>query len=86
MARLLPPGLSESEFDAALARFREVVGEKYVVIEDGDLTRYRDPYPVGGEPAAGASAAVVPETSEQVQEIVRIANDHGVPLSPISTG
>ncbi|MFW3171989.1 FAD-binding oxidoreductase [Geodermatophilus sp. CPCC 206100] len=86
MARLLPPGLSESEFDAATARFREVVGEKYVVTDDGDLARYRDPYPVGGEPAAGASAAVVPETTEQVQEIVRIANEYGIPLSPISTG
>jgi 4-cresol dehydrogenase (hydroxylating) len=83
---VLPPELSESSLDAAIARFREVVGEKYVLTEDGDLARYRDPYPIGGEPAAGASAAVAPETTEQVQEIVRIANEYGVPLSPISTG
>src|SRR4051794_7526381 len=86
VARLLPPGLPESDFDAAIARFRDVVGDKYVVTEDGDLVRYRDPYPVGSEPAAGASAAISPESTEQVQEIVRIANEFGIPLSPISTG
>ena len=86
MARVLPPGLAESDFDAAIARFKDVVGDKYVVTEAGDLARYRDPYPVGSEPAAGASAAVSPETTEQVQEIVRIANEYGIPLSPISTG
>jgi 4-cresol dehydrogenase (hydroxylating) len=86
VARLLPPGLSESDFDAAIARFRNVVGDKYVVTEDGDLARYRDPYPVGTEPATGASAAISPETTEQVQEIVRIADEFGILLSPISTG
>jgi 4-cresol dehydrogenase (hydroxylating) flavoprotein subunit len=65
--RILPPGLSDADFEAAIARFRDVVGDKYVRTEDGDLARYRDPYPVGGEPAAGASAAVSPETTEQVQ-------------------
>jgi 4-cresol dehydrogenase (hydroxylating) len=84
--RILPPGMSDSDFEAAIARFREVVGEKHVLTEDGDLARYRDPYPVGGQPPVGASAAVAPETTEQVQEIVRIANEFGVPLSPISTG
>jgi 4-cresol dehydrogenase (hydroxylating) flavoprotein subunit len=86
VARLLPPGLSESDFDTAIARFREVVGDKFVATEDGDLARYRDPYPVGSEPATGASAAISPESTEQVQEIVRIANEYGIPLSPISTG
>jgi 4-cresol dehydrogenase (hydroxylating) len=86
VVRVLPPGLSEPAFDDAIKRFRDVVGEQYVRTEDGELGRYRDPYPVGGEPAAGASAAVSPADTEQVQEIVRIANDLGIPLSPISTG
>ena len=86
MARVLPPGLSEKDFDAAIERFRDVVGEKYVRTEDGDLGRYRDPYPIGGEPPAGASAAVSPASTDQVQAIVRIANEFGVPLFPISTG
>ncbi|OJG06103.1 4-cresol dehydrogenase [hydroxylating] flavoprotein subunit [Pseudonocardia autotrophica] len=84
--RVLPPGLDPAKFDEAIARFRAVVGDKYVLTEDGDLARFRDPYPVGSELAAGASAVVSPESAEQVQEIVRIANEYGVPLSPVSTG
>lgn len=85
-ARVLPPGLSAEQFDAALARFREIVGDKYVLDEDGDLSRYRDPYPVGTEGSTEPSAVVLPETTEQVQDLVRAANEFGVPLSPISTG
>ena len=85
-SRILPPGVSPEQFDAAIARFRSVVGDKYVLTEDGDLARLRDPYPVGGDLPAGASAVVSPETAEQVQEIVAIANEFGVPLSPVSTG
>ena len=33
-----------------------------------------------------ASAVVAPGSTEEVQEVVRIANRHGIPLSPISTG
>ena len=33
-----------------------------------------------------ASAVVTPGSTEEVQEVVRIANRHGIPLSPISTG
>ena len=45
MARVLPPGLSEKDFDAAIDRFRDVVGEKYVVTEDGDLGPLPRPVP-----------------------------------------
>lgn len=84
--RVLPPDVTPERFDAAIARFREVVGDKYVLTDDGDLAKFRDPYPVGADLGDGASAAVSPETAEQVQEIVRIANEYGVPLSPVSTG
>jgi len=84
--RALPPGVSEEQFTSAIARFREIVGDKYVLTEDGDVERYRDPYPVGAEPGCHPVAVVSPETTEQVQEIVRVANEFGVPLSPISTG
>jgi FAD binding domain-containing protein len=86
LSRILPPGVSREQLGEAITRFREVVGDKYVLTEDGDLARFRDPYPVGADLPAGASAVVSPETAEQVQEIVRIANEFGVPLSPVSTG
>ena len=34
---VLPPGVSEDAFSAAIARFREIVGDKYVLTEDGPV-------------------------------------------------
>ena len=55
---------------------------------DEDVALYRDAYsPLWSEPEEKvASAAVAPESAEQVQEIVRIANELRIPLYPISTG
>ena len=69
-----------------LERFRDVVGDEWVLSTESELAPYRDPYPVRGDEHFAASAVVSPETPEQVQELVRIANETGVPLSPISTG
>ena len=86
MTRTLPPGVPEERFDTALQRFRDVVGDKWVMSEVAELESFRDPYPVGAEEAFIPSAVISPETTEQVQDIVRIANEFGIPLSPVSTG
>jgi len=86
MTRTLPPGLSAGQFEEVLARFREVVGEDWVLSSDEQLAPFRDPYPMLDEEHFAPSAVVCPETPEQVQQLVRIANETGVPLSPISTG
>ena len=61
------------------------MGEKWVMSDPAELGQFADPYPVGDGTAA-PSAVVSPADTEQVQEIVRIANSYGIPLSPISTG
>ena len=68
----VPPGVSERDFERALARFRSVVGADWVFTSDDDVALYRDAYsPFWGEPEEKvASAAVAPDTAEQVQEIV----------------
>ena len=82
MTRTLPPGVSDERFDAALQRFRDVVGDKWVLSTADELEAFRDPYPVGAAEARHAASAVVsPESTEQVQDIVRIANEYGIPLS-----
>ncbi|WP_327312464.1 FAD-binding oxidoreductase [Streptomyces sp. NBC_01235] len=85
-SRILPPGLDEKQFAEAIVRFREVVGEEHVISEPASLAAFHDPYPVGAEPAGGASAVACPADTAQVQAVVRIANEYGIPLSPISTG
>jgi FAD/FMN-containing dehydrogenase len=83
-----PPGISTNIFAAALQEFAAVVGKDWVFTGDEDLDLYRDAYsPLRGLPEERiASAAVAPNTTEQVQAIVRIANRYGIPLYTISTG
>ena len=38
---VLPPGLSAARFTAALAEFRHVVGDEYVIVEPDRLVPYR---------------------------------------------
>lgn len=85
----LPKGISERSFRNALQEFGAVVGNEWVFSSDEDMALYRDAYtPFPGEPDKQylAGAAVSPTTVEQVQQIVRIANKHRIPLYPVSTG
>ena len=85
---IIPRGVSSAEFSAALKKFEAALGAQWVFTKDEDVALYRDAYsPLWGEPEERlASAALAPDTAEQVQQIVRIANQHRVPLYPISTG
>ena len=83
-----PPGVSEADFAAALARFEAVVGKDWVFSSDEDVALYRDAYsPWWGEGEERmASAAVAPDSVEQVQAIMKIANEFKIPVYPFSTG
>src|SRR5579859_3445126 len=82
----LPPGLSAAAFADSLEAFRKIVGDPYIYTGQA-LSSYADPYSiVSDEGAHAASAAVAPASTEQVQAIVKAANQHGVPLWPVSCG
>jgi 4-cresol dehydrogenase (hydroxylating) len=80
--------VKESDFAAALREFETAIGKQWVFTSDEDVDLYRDAYsPFWGEPQERkASAALAPDTVEQVQAIARIANRYKVPLYTISTG
>ena len=84
----IPPGVSEADFAAAIAAFEAVVGKAWVFTSQEDTDLYRDAYsPFWGEPEEKlVSAAVAPDTTEQVQAVMRIANQYKIPIYPISTG
>ena len=84
----VPPGVSEQDFDRALREFENAVGEQWVFTSDEDVDLYRDAYSIyKGEPEdRTASAAVAPNTVEEVQAVVRTANRYRIPIYPISTG
>ncbi len=86
MKQILPAGVSAAQFADALQAFRKIVGDDFVYTGEA-LAAYADPYSiVADDNAHAASAAVAPVSTEQVQAIVKAANQHGVPLWPVSCG
>jgi (+)-pinoresinol hydroxylase len=83
-----PTGVSDSDFAEALRQFAAITGSDWVYTSVEDVDLYRDAYsPFLGEPEERVpSAAVAPDSVEQVQAIARVANRFKVPLYPISTG
>jgi 4-cresol dehydrogenase (hydroxylating) len=86
MQKTLPPNLTEKEFSKALDEFAAVVGREWVFAEASDLRGYRDPYAPGDIREFTPSAAVAPDGVEEIRKVLAIANEHGIPLWPISTG
>lgn len=85
---VLPQGISQADFADGLAAMRDAVGADWVFDQPADLHTYRDFYSVLWEEPGEklASAAVAPDNVEEVQAIVRIANERRIPIYPISTG
>lgn len=86
MRLALPPGLSAARFEAALKTFAKVVGDQWVLATDEDRGTYSDFYAPGSEETHAPSAAVAPASAEEVQAIMRLANEHRIPLWPVSRG
>ncbi len=77
-------GLTESNLKAVKEKLRDAVGSNWVSDNPVDLSSYgRDFTIFSGE---RPNIAVLPETTEEVQRVIRIAYEHGVPVVPLSTG
>ncbi len=83
----LPPGVSAAAFSKALKAFEAVVGREWVLATDLDRDSYSDAYAPGASANEHPpSAAVAPGSVEEVQAVVRLANEHRIPLWPVSRG
>ena len=84
----LPRGMTQSDFDDAMNAFRRAVGSDWVFTDDEMLNSYRDGYSpwFGTDDEVLPSAAVAPANVEEVQAVVRIANEFGIPFWVNSTG
>src|SRR3984957_14703191 len=84
----LPPDVDAKRFAVAMRELRSIVGDDWVFTSDEDVDLYRDAYtPFLAEPEEYIPCgAVAPASVEQVQDVVRLANRHHIPLWPISTG
>ena len=86
MERGGPPHIAAGRLDRALQAFAGVVGKDWVLTSDEDRSTYLDVYALGSGEEHLPSAAVAPASTEEVQAIMRLANEHRVPLWPISRG
>jgi 4-cresol dehydrogenase (hydroxylating) len=86
LSTVLPPELSERAFEAALDAFRAVVGADFVLTSPEEMREYRDPFWHLDWDDYAASAVLQPDSVEQIQAILRIANEHRVPLWVTSQG
>jgi 4-cresol dehydrogenase (hydroxylating) len=84
-ARAVSAGLSASQTERALDAVRAVVGAEHVLTGEEAL-EFRDPFWYRGWPQYDASAVVQPATLEEVQAIVRLADEHLLPLWTTSQG
>src|SRR5699024_1300687 len=66
--------------------FREAIGAEHVHTATEQRDEYRDPYWYQEDRTYDSSAVLYPASTEQVQAVVRIANEHGVPLWTSSQG
>jgi 4-cresol dehydrogenase (hydroxylating) len=71
---------------AALPAFAAAIGADKVLTTERDIQDFRDPFWPAGDDTHDAAAIVMPTTTEEVQAVVRIANEHSVPLWAHSTG
>jgi 4-cresol dehydrogenase (hydroxylating) len=85
-ARPIPPGLTAAEFERAVNAFAAELGTGKVSTDPEMLSEFRDPFQFAGWTSNVSSAVVSPTTVAEVQAIVRLANEHRVPLWPVSQG
>jgi 4-cresol dehydrogenase (hydroxylating) flavoprotein subunit len=64
----------------AIDAFAEALGAGKVITGEEELREWRDPFQYEDWDDYSASAIVMPETVEEVQAVVRLANEHGVAL------
>jgi 4-cresol dehydrogenase (hydroxylating) flavoprotein subunit len=84
--RPVPPGVTEDVLDRALAAIAAAIGDDKVATDAGALADFQDPFQFPGSARNVPSGVASPRTVEEVQAIVRIANEHRVPLWPIGRG
>lgn len=84
----LPPDVSPADFKSSLTKFAQAIGPQWVFTSEEDVFLYRDAYsPLWDDKDERLpSAALAPQSAEEVQAIVRIANEFKIPLYSISTG
>ena len=77
---------TDSDLARALERFAGELGQDAVAGDPQALQAFRDPFPLGDPDEFRAAGILSPSSVEEVRTIVRLANELGVALWPVSRG
>ncbi|PSN65330.1 FAD-linked oxidase-like protein [Corynespora cassiicola Philippines] len=87
LASVLPPGVTQYAFDAAILQYMAVVGHEQVLQGDA-LVEYVDPYELWEAEGRRKMpcAAVRPKNIDELKSILKISNEYSIPLWTFSRG
>ena len=83
---VLPRNVVKLNFDKAIEKFKQLLGNDSVLIKNEDLAPYMKVMMPKPEAEFAPSAVIQATTVEQVQEIVSICNEFKIPVWSFSTG
>ncbi|KIW98341.1 uncharacterized protein Z519_00001 [Cladophialophora bantiana CBS 173.52] len=87
LKNVLPPGVDQAQFDRAIVEFEDAVGKDNVFRGEA-LEEYVDPYELWEEEGRRKmpSAAVCPSSTEELREVLAVANKSSIPVWTFSRG
>ena len=83
---ILPEGVSNSDFDRAIEKFRAAIGVEQVIVDVGRLAPYRKIMLPVDEMDYAPSGVLMATSVEEIQRILVICNEYRIPVWTISTG
>ena len=84
--RVLPADVTVEQFDLALLKFYELLGEENVIIDTAQIQPDTKTMMSVSDENHKPSAVITATTVEEVQEVVKICNEYKIPIWTVSTG
>ncbi len=86
MPKVLPPQVTAEAFNGALSQFKSALEPSAVLTAEADVDAFRDPFAFPGWLRFQPGAVLLPKSVEEIQAILRIANQFQIPLWTSSQG
>lgn len=85
---VLPPGIDVDSWKVILSKFLEILGEKGVIVGDEHKLNYLDIFSLteNEHEVRGSPCALRPTTVEQIQAVLKVANEYKIPVWTVARG
>jgi hypothetical protein len=87
---ILPPGVDAATWAKLVTQFRAILGDDGVLTSHEHRIRYADPYAEHQDEQEqekrGSAATLFPVTVEHIQGVLKVCNEHRIPIWTVSRG